>query len=205
MDYILTIILSYLIGSLNFAIVLSKLIFKKDIREHGSKNAGSTNAFRVLGGKVAICVLLGDIFKAIFSVLLGNYIASDIGKLLAGIFVILGHIYPVYFNFKGGKGVATVVGMLMAFDFRMFLGFVIIFFFLLFLTKYVSLSAMIASLVLPIGMYVFYNDFIFVATGVLVFLGIVYMHRANIKRLLNNTENKISFKKKWGNFWKFLF
>ena len=196
MQYILVILIAYLIGSLNFAIVISKLVLKKDIRQYGSKNAGTTNALRIMGGKLASIVLVGDILKAFTAVWIGYSILGDEGKLLAGIFVIMGHIYPLYFKFKGGKGVATAAGMLLAFDIRMFIILAIIFFTVVFITKFVSLSSIITSAFVPIGMYIFYKEWFFVATGLLIFCGIVYMHRTNIVRLINHEENKISFKKK---------
>ncbi|MFI3227034.1 MAG: glycerol-3-phosphate 1-O-acyltransferase PlsY [Clostridia bacterium] len=196
MNYILIMVIAYLIGSFNFAIVISKTVLKKDIRNYGSKNAGSTNALRVMGGKLAAIVFAGDILKAFLAVLIGFNLGSDEGKLLAGIFVIIGHIYPLYFNFKGGKGVATAAGMLLAFDLRMFAILFVIFFAVLFISKFVSLSSMSAGAFLPFGMYIFYHDAIFVLTGILIFLGIIYMHRTNIVRLIHHEENKFSFKKK---------
>lgn len=198
MEFILIMLIAYFIGSLNFAILISKAVLKKDIRNYGSKNAGSTNALRVMGGKLATCVLIGDILKAFLAVLIGFNMGSDEGKLLAGIFVIVGHIYPLYFKFKGGKGVATAAGMLLAFDLRMFAILFVIFFTVLFITRFVSLSSMSAGAFLPFGMYIFYKEPIFVLTGILIFLGLIYMHRTNIVRLIHHEENKISFSKKRG-------
>lgn len=198
MDTIIIIISAYLLGSLNFAIVFSKWFMKKDIREYGSRNAGTTNVLRVMGKKWALVVLLCDIFKAVAAVSIGGAIGGNIGKLIAGGVVIIGHIYPLYFKFKGGKGVATAAGMLLAFDLRMFAILVIIFFTVLYISKFVSLSSMAAGAFLPFGMYIFYKDSLFVLTGILIFLGIIYMHRTNIVRIVNHEENKFSFKKKRG-------
>lgn len=192
------ILVAYLLGSLNFAIVFSKLFFKLDIRKHGSNNAGTTNVLRIMGKKWAIWVLVLDMLKAVIAVLIGGAIFGPYGKLLAGVFVILGHIFPLYFNFKGGKGVASSAGIMLAFDLRIFLIIAIIFFSLIFITKMVSLASMVASAFLPFGMYIFYKDFIFVLIGLSMAVGIIYMHRANIKRIISGDENKLSFKKKWG-------
>ncbi|MFI3115229.1 MAG: glycerol-3-phosphate 1-O-acyltransferase PlsY [Clostridia bacterium] len=195
MQYLAIMIIAYVIGSLNFAIVISKLVLKKDIRDYGSKNAGTTNAFRIMGAKLGALVLVGDISKAFIAVLIGSNMGGDKGKLLAGILVIIGHVYPVYFKFKGGKGVATATGMLLAFDLKMFAILFVIFMTVLLVTKFVSLSSLSAGAFLPFGMYIYYGDAIFVLTGTLIFLGVVYLHRANIVRLINHEENKISFKK----------
>ncbi len=196
MEYILVIVLAYLIGSLNFAIVFSKLFKKFDIREFGSKNAGSTNVLRVMGKNWAIAVLTCDISKAIIAVLIAGLFTDPLGKLLAGIAVILGHAFPVYFKFKGGKGVASGAGFFIAFDWRVFLILFVVFFIVVLITKMVSLSSIIASISLPIGMYIFYGDWIFVLIGLLITLGIIYLHRTNIVRIIHGEENKISFKKK---------
>lgn len=195
MQYLAIVLIAYVIGSLNFAIVISKLILKKDIRDYGSKNAGTTNAFRIMGAKLGTLVLVGDISKAFISVLIGSHFGGDEGKLIAGIFVIVGHVYPLYFKFKGGKGVATATGMLLAFDLKMFAILFVIFMTVLLVTKFVSLSSLSAGAFLPFGMYIYYGDAIFVLTGTLIFLGVVYLHRANIVRLINGEENKLSFKK----------
>lgn len=198
MEYILIAVIAYLIGSLNFAIVLSKTVLKKDIREFGSKNAGTTNAFRMMGAKLGTTVLLGDVLKAFLAVSIGYKLGYDEGKLIAGVFVIIGHIYPIYFKFRGGKGVATSAGMLLAFDLHMFAMFISVFLVVLFISKFVSLASMCAGISLPVGMYMYYQEAFFVLVGILISLGLVYMHRANIVRILNHEENKVSFKKKRG-------
>lgn len=189
------ILIGYLLGSLNFAIVFSKSFLKFDIRDFGSNNAGTTNVLRVMGKKWAICVLFFDILKAIVAVIIGGQILGLEGKLIAGICVILGHVFPLYFKFKGGKGVASCAGAMFAIDPKIFLGFVIIFFIVLFITKMVSLSSMIASLYVPIGMYINYENMIYVGVGVIISFGIIFLHRANIKRIIEGNENKIKFKK----------
>ena len=200
MDYYIMILIAisaYLLGSLNFAIVISKWFLKNDIRQYGSKNAGATNSLRVMGAKFALLVLFGDMLKGFVAVSIGEYFFGQTGALLAGLFVILGHVFPLYFNFKGGKGVATAAAVILAFDFRMFLILVVVFFIVLIITKFVSLSSIIASTALPICMVIFYKGSFFLSVGLLINLFIIYLHRANIVRIINHEESKISFKKKW--------
>ena len=111
---------AYLLGSLSFAIIVSKLTLGKDIRNYGSGNAGLTNAYRTMGAKKTLLVLLGDIAKGAAAVSIGMVLAGPVGKLTAGIFVILGHMFPLYFGFKGGKGVLVGAVMLAFFDWRVF-------------------------------------------------------------------------------------
>lgn len=196
MEILIVILIAYILGSINFSIVISKFIFKDDIRNHGSKNAGATNTLRILGKKIAIIVLTGDVLKGVVAVILGGQIYGDTGRLIALVFAVIGHAYPVFFGFKGGKGVATSAGVFLAFDFRMFLIVIAIFAVVAIITKMVSLASMTASLSVPISMYIFYGTWEFVAVGMLVCLGIIYLHRTNIMRIINKTENKLSFKKK---------
>lgn len=196
MDYFILILIAYLLGSVNFSIVISKYVYKDDIRQYGSKNAGATNSLRVRGKKFAIMVLLGDIAKGVAAVLIGGQMLGDMGKLVAGVFVVLGHVYPVFFKFKGGKGVATTTAMVLAFDLRIFCIFVLVFFVILFISKFVSLSSILASFSIPFTMYIFYENWIYVSFGLLITLFIIYLHRANIVRIFNGEESKLSFKKK---------
>lgn len=198
MDYLnlaLVCILAYVLGSLNFALVFSKGFLGFDIREHGSKNAGSTNVLRTMGKKWAMAVLTCDILKAFIAVLIGGYFLGSEGRIIAGVLAIIGHVYPVFFNFKGGKGVASSAGVMLAFDYRICLVLILIFFITLLITKWVSLSSMLASLYVPVGMFLYYQKPLFLVIGTAIPIAIIYLHRANIKRIINGNENKISFKK----------
>lgn len=196
MDYFIIILIAYLLGSVNFSIVISKYIYNDDIRQYGSKNAGSTNALRVRGKKFGLMVLTGDMTKGVIAVLVGGYLCGNLGKLIAGFFVILGHVYPVFFKFKGGKGVATTTAVVLAFDIRVFAIFLTVFTIVLIISKFVSLGSICASFSIPFSMFFLYNDWIYVSFGLLITLFIIYLHRANIARILNKEESKVSFKKK---------
>lgn len=192
-------IIGYLIGSLNFAYIIAKYIYKKDLRQHGSGNLGGTNAGRVLGKPAGIAVILLDVFKAFFVVMLFHKINLT-ASLFAGAAATIGHCFPVFLNFKGGKGVATYVGFLIAIgvfteiDFTLlFLLPLCVFLFCLSLTRYVSLSSMILSvtaclvsfLISPIKQL----PYILLAMSLLI----IFKHAANIIRILRKQESKIKW------------
>ena len=194
--FALTAVCSYMLGSFNFGIIVSKLLTGADLRDFGSGNAGFTNAYRVMGPKKALLVMAGDVLKGILAILLGRWLAGDDGKLAAFIFVIIGHVFPLYFGFRGGKGVLTTISVLLMFDWRVFLVLMAVFSVTFVLTRYVSLSSILAAVTLPIAMYLFYPDrWYFVAVGALIGAAIIFLHRANIKRLLSGTESKFRFKR----------
>lgn len=195
-NYIFLAIIAYLLGSLNFSIIISKMI-GDDIRNHGSGNAGATNALRTMGGQKTSIVFAGDALKAVVAIVFAFYLVpGTFGKLFAGIFVILGHIFPIYFGFRGGKGVLTGGAVIFLFDFRIFLIIAIIFFVIVFITKYVSLASIISAISFPILAYYFYSDDKRIITTCLIMgLGVVLMHRKNILRLVRGEESKVSLKK----------
>ena len=196
----LCILVPYLLGSVNFALVISKTSFKDDIREHGSGNAGMTNMLRTYGKVAALATLLCDMFKGAVAVIFGNFLIGYFGAYMAGFFCIFGHIFPIFFKFKGGKGVATLAAIVLTLDLMQvtfcFLLLFSIFLILVIGTKYVSLGSVICCMIYPIivariGAIGFQFIFSFLSGAIIVF-----MHRENIKRLLNHTENKISLSKK---------
>ena len=187
---ILTLILSYLIGSISFALVIGKIFYKKDIRGYGSGNLGATNAYRVLGIKAGVIVAIADILKGTFVCLLPLILGSTVNPIVCGLLAILGHIFSVFASFKGGKAVATATGVfLFLTPLAVFVGFVVFVLTLLF-TKYVSLSSMLASIALFIYSLIF-EDKVIVALSLLISVSIIILHRQNIKRIVNGTENKI--------------
>ncbi|MEE6450871.1 glycerol-3-phosphate 1-O-acyltransferase PlsY [Gottfriedia acidiceleris] len=188
--YILTCILSYLIGSISFALLIGKMFYKKDIRDYGSGNLGATNAYRVLGIKAGVIVAIADIFKGTFACLLPLILGSTVNPIVCGLLAILGHIFSVFASFKGGKAVATATGVfLFLTPLGVFVGFVVFVLTLLF-TKYVSLSSMLASLALFIYSLIF-ADKVIIALSLLISVSIIILHRQNIQRIVNGTENKI--------------
>ena len=201
-------VLSYLLGSCNFAIILSKIFKKDDVRNHGSGNAGMTNILRTYGKKAAFFTALGDFSKAVIAVQLARYL-FDFGGIepvcdpgyIAGLFVLLGHVFPLYFGFKGGKGVMTTLGVLFMVNPIVFLIICVIFVPLIFITRIVSLGSVCGAIAYPIVTFAVrllqgrpdvFETVCTIITGGLV----LYVHRSNIKRLLNGTENRFEPKKK---------
>ena len=182
------IIISYILGSIPFGFLLTKIFLKKDIREIGSGNIGATNALRTGNKLIGYSTLLLDVIKAILPVL---YVKINHPELIyiASLCAFLGHVFPVWLKFKGGKGVATYVGIL--FTINIFLGFIFCMSWLLvfLVSKYSSLSSLIGSLTVPL--YIFFNDQMSNALFFgIMFVLIFYTHRENIKRLKNKEESK---------------
>ncbi len=193
---ILSAVIAYLLGSLNFGVIVSKLTLGVDLRDKGSGNAGATNAYRVMGPKKAILVLLGDILKGVIAILIGGYLCGDNGELVALVFGVVGHVFPVFFNFKGGKGVLTAGAMLGVFDWRILLILLGSFVILVFITRYISVGSMTAAALLPVTMLIFYwGQYQFFIVGLLLGGAVIYLHKGNIKRLISHTESKFTFKR----------
>ncbi|WP_121662194.1 glycerol-3-phosphate 1-O-acyltransferase PlsY [Metabacillus litoralis] len=187
---IFTLILSYLIGSISFALLVGKMFFKKDIRNYGSGNLGATNAYRVLGIKTGVVVAIADILKGTLACFLPLILNSTVNPILCGLLAILGHIFSVFASFKGGKAVATATGVFLYLTpIGVCIGFIVFVLTLLF-SKYVSLSSMVASIALFIYSLIF-EDKVIIALSLLISVSIIILHRQNLKRILNGTENKI--------------
>ena len=188
MELGLIILLSYLMGSIPFGFILTKIFLKKDIREIGSGNIGATNVLRTGNKMIGYITLSLDILKAIVPLLIIKFYQSEF-LFISALSIFLGHVFPLWLKFKGGKGVATYVGMLFCINY--ILGFIFIFswFIIFIIFRYSSLSSLIASLTIPI--YHFYiidnNNYYFF---IILFILIFYTHRENVKRLINNTESK---------------
>ena len=194
-------ILPYLLGSLNAAIIVSRYKYHDDIRNHGSGNAGLTNMARVFGKKGALYTLLGDMAKQFISVLIGIIACGEWGAYVAGVFCMLGHILPLYYHFRGGKGVLTAATMILMIDWQVFLIAFALFVITVLITRYVSLGSIIGGFALP---GIVYTSAVLRGTmpslpAIIfsIFLGLllIFMHRSNIRRLFNGTENKFKFKK----------
>ena len=210
--YIIMAIIAYLIGSVNFSILISKKKAGFDIREKGSGNAGTTNMLRSVGKGAALITLILDILKGVVTVLIAIFYSFILYKAfdvnlnsallvqIAGIFVILGHTFPIYFGFKGGKGVATTLGILLVTNWHVGLICLVFALVLIVITKMVSVGALGAAILFPV-LTIFSDQITFIKPGSYIIYSIViaiivcYNHRTNIQRLLNGTENKISFKK----------
>lgn len=199
--WILSAVVAYLLGSLSFGIILSKLKYKKDIRDYGSNNAGMTNTLRTFGKGAAAFVFIFDAAKGVAAALLAKYVLCGnqdpvLCAYIAVFFVVVGHMFPIYFGFKGGKGAATALGATTALQ-PLTLPLVMIPFFIVVLTtKMVSLASIIAGAVLPIAtfcIYYFQDKPALVPTLWTALLAglIIFMHRSNIQRILKGEERKI--------------
>jgi len=200
-SFIISLAVAYFLGSIPSGVIIGKKFKGIDIREHGSKNTGATNAYRVLGGKLGLVVLFADILKGF----LPPFIASLLGVagwqlILVGVATIIGHTLSCFLNFKGGKGVATSLGVFIFLTPKIVLVLLLAFFLTVYFTKYVSLASCIAAglypiltLFMPIREGIPRVAMIVVATLVGGF--VIYKHKTNIVRLKNGTENKIGTKK----------
>ena len=209
--YIIVAVIAYLIGSINFSVLISKKMAGFDVREKGSGNAGTTNMLRSVGKKAAVITLVCDILKGVVSIVIaiivGN-IAKNLDRELllqiAGIAVVLGHTFPVFFGFRGGKGVATSLGVLLMSNWQIGLICLVFAVVLMALTRMVSLGSCAAAVLFPV-LTLFINQHYTVLTdgksgrvyfiySVILAIIVLYNHRSNIKRILSGTENKLSFK-----------
>lgn len=191
---ILIVLISYLLGSIPFALLIGKVGYRVDVREHGSGNLGTTNTFRVLGKKAGTLVLLGDMGKGLVAALLPLLFGSEMSLLLAGIPAIIGHSYPIFAKFKGGKSVATSAGVLLAAFPWFFVVVVGTFLVTLFISKMVSLSSMAAAavgLVTVIIYGVLERDWLPLIVIVPLALFIIIKHRTNWQRIRSGTEPKV--------------
>ena len=212
----LCIVIPYLLGSVNFGVIISNKEYNDDIRDHGSGNAGATNMLRTFGVKAAILTMAGDMLKAVIAVGLGYFIVGtnvlltdeatgqvlrykdQFGAAIAGLFVMLGHMFPIFFKFKGGKGVATSAMVILMISPLTCLFCLLIFVIIVVGTKYVSLGSIMGLTFYPILLVAFSGGQNPTACfmAVLMALAVVFMHRENIKRLRDGNERKISLGKK---------
>ena len=199
--YVLVGLVGYLLGSINFAIIICKRMAGFDIREKGSKNAGTTNVLRTLGKQASAISLICDILKGVVAVLLAMlaaYIWDDADaealKYLAGLMSIIGHTFPVYYGFRGGKGVATSLGVLLIVNPQIGLICLVFALVIIIATRWVSLGSILAATLFPI-LTIFMSDSFFAKLiSVIMAVLVIFNHRTNLRRLKDGTESKISFK-----------
>lgn len=195
--YILFAVLGYLLGSLNFSIIIGKLFYKVDVREHGSKNAGTTNTLRTLGKVPAIFVLLLDTFKAVIAYWLVFLITKNVSySYIGAATAVVGHNFPVFFGFKGGKGVATSLGACFCLNPLLGLFVLLVGVGMIAITGYVSVGSLSGSTSGVIFFVLLDPDPLKIILMVVLTVSMYIRHHENLKRLWNHTENKISFKKK---------
>ena len=190
---LLCIALPYLMGSVNPAILISKIFYRDDIRNHGSGNAGTTNMLRTYGKKAAAATILLDFAKAVLATLLGKLLLGVNGAAIAGFFVAFGHMFPIYYRFRGGKGVACFAMVALVISPMTFLGILFTFLVVVIGTRYVSLASVMAAFLFPMFMRAFANDGLNVAMAVLGACFVVALHWKNLKRIYEGGESKLDF------------
>ena len=206
MSTIILIAVAYILGSVPNALWIGKVFKGIDIREHGSKNTGSTNAARVLGAKLGILTLILDISKGAIPVALSLFMKADLLEnitgisnldfIMIGIFAIVGHSFSIFMKFKGGKAVATTVGVFTVLVPKALLLAAVVFFVIFALTRYVSVSSITAAILLPIFIFFLYGDIPYTVFGGIITILIIVKHKSNIQRLLNGTESRFTINKK---------
>ena len=224
--FALSAVIAYLLGSLSFAVIFSKLFAKDDVRNHGSGNAGTTNVFRSIGVGAGICTFFCDFAKGAAAILVSRLLMSWAGypadvpenapiiyiaESVAGLFAVLGHLYPVFFGFRGGKGIMTLAGIIFMLSPARFLALLGVFLISFAITRTVSVGSIMDGITYPIITFIhcwFFqraqNPAIYTTSYVLVQVAIaavfglivIFKHRSNINRILNGTEPKMSFKTK---------
>ena len=205
---VITAIIAYLIGSVNFSVILSKKMAGFDVREKGSGNAGTTNMLRSVGKKAAALTLICDVLKGVVAILIAMFIGwafkvenQALLVQIAGIAVVLGHTFPIFFGFKGGKGVATSLGILIMSNWQIGLICLVFGVLLIALTRMVSLGSCAAAVLFPVlTLFITDNYIVSQGSGYLIYsiilaVIVLFNHRSNIKRIMSGTENRISFKK----------
>ena len=214
---ILCIIVPYLLGSLNFGVMISQQHYRDDVRTHGSGNAGATNMLRTYGLKAGVLTILGDLFKTVFAIFIGAILGGfgylggiSVGGMtcdfpltyIAGFFAVIGHVYPIYYGFKGGKGVLCTAAMALVLTPVEFALLLLVFIGLVYSCRYISLGSVTVAVLYPVAVHghltvigVPENGIVALIT-ILLAIFIVYCHRENLKRISDRTERKLSFSKR---------
>ena len=193
-------LIPYLLGSINFAVIISSKAYKDDVRTHGSGNAGMTNMLRTYGKKAAALTLGGDSLKAVVAALVGYFMMGLLGAYIAGFFCILGHMFPIFFKFRGGKGVVTAATSVLMCNPLVFLILLVIFVAIVYVSRFISLGSVMCVLLYPmilsgVDTVLIGGSGIYMIFAVLTTVLVVLKHKDNIKRLLEGKENKLEFKK----------
>ena len=194
------IVFSYLFGSIPFGLLIGKAFYKTDIREHGSRNIGATNAFRILGPSAGAAVFLADLMKGLIPVMLAKYAVPlnpdtiPLVGVLSGISAILGHSYSIFLRFSGGKGMSTAGGFVLALWPKVGLILIIIWATILISTKYSSVASLTIAIMLPVLVTILYPKPVYIGFAVAVTVVLVYRHRSNIARLMAGKELKLGQK-----------
>lgn len=191
-EYLLTGVIAYLVGSIPSGLILGKLFWHTDLRKYGSHNIGATNAWRTLGKVPGIIVFLADSLKGQAGVLLGlSLVGTPLAAVIGGLLAIIGHSFSLFLRLHGGKGVATSLGVLTMLMGNVTLIVFVLWFTIVYMTRYVSLGSVVAGVLTPILAALFAYPMEYIVFTVIAALLVIVRHRENIKRLMNGTENKI--------------
>lgn len=191
-EYLVTGVIAYLVGSIPSGLILGKLFWHTDLRKYGSHNIGATNAWRTLGKVPGIIVFLADSLKGQAGVLLGlSLVGTPLAAVIGGLLAIVGHSFSLFLRFHGGKGVATSLGVLTMLMGNVTLIVFVLWFTIVYMTRYVSLGSVVAGVLTPILAALFAYPMEYIVFTVIAALLVIVRHRENIKRLMNGTENKI--------------
>lgn len=204
---LLSALIGYLLGSISFAVIVSRIYAKDDVRNHGSHNAGMTNVLRVYGVGPAVCTLLGDFAKGILAVVIGRAIFHAFGisgfdaGYISGLGALLGHLFPIWFGFRGGKGVLTSIGIMIAINPLAISLLLLVILPFVFIVRIVSLASIIGAALYPLVTYLLLSYqgkpvLIDTCLSAIFAVLVIWMHRSNIKRLLNGTEKRLTLPKK---------
>ncbi len=193
--FILVIVIAYFMGNISPSTIQAKKS-GVDIKSEGSGNAGTTNAFRVLGAKAALITLVVDVGKGVLAVFMGEIFSTHLAAMYCVLAVLLGHVFPVIYKFKGGKGVAVAFGATVAIDWRMGLCLLAVVLTVFLITKTVSMAALVGTISYPLVAYFFEPDFFHIGTVAAAI--VLFMHRSNIKRIIHGDEQKIVRSRKKG-------
>jgi len=193
---ILSALIGYVMGSISWAVILTRKIAHEDVRDHGSGNAGATNVARVFGMGAGVMTFAADAAKTAVSMLAGRLICGETGALIAAAACLAGHCYPVFFSFRGGKGVSVGAAIGLMLDWRLFVLLVVVFFTAFLLTKRVSVCSLSCAVSFPVIQFFLGVRGWALVLGLFVMVTVVFMHRSNVKRLIEGTEGE--FKPKSG-------
>ena len=196
--YAVIVVAGYLLGNISMGLIVSER-YHMDIREHGSGNAGTTNVLRTLGWLPSVLTLVGDVLKSFLACMLGKWLAGAPGLLVGGFMAVVGHNWPAFSGFRGGKGMAASLGIIFALSWQMALGFLGLEVLVAALTGYVSVASLTTAVAFPIVMGIVYRNspdfWMYFIFAILLAAAAIFSHRANIRRLLSGTENRLNFKK----------
>ena len=196
--YAVIVVAGYLLGNISMGLIVSER-YHMDIREHGSGNAGTTNVLRTLGWLPSVLTLVGDVLKSFLACMLGKWLAGAPGLLVGGFMAVVGHNWPAFSGFRGGKGMAASLGIIFALSWQMALGFLGLEVLVAALTGYVSVASLTTAVAFPIVMGIAYRNspdfWMYFIFAILLATAAIFSHRANIRRLLSGTENRLNFKK----------